>query len=259
MSLKDDLWIWGQTAGTHHAHNNNSWKLPGENKMETLEGAKFLGTPNIIRVAMAGSPTPPFDDEAELFKDQPKVVWSVVGDASTERTNTGGTDTAAVIDISRKYKNIIGGIMDDIFVKDRLENYTPEIIEACAKELHDANLELWSVIYEYNMEMDVASRLAPCDAITLWTWKGDQLINLEQTYENLKKLMLPHHKVYAGCYFWDYGNRRPLPMGLMKYQLEVYRKWYDEGKIEGIIMLSNCTADIGLETVDYVRQWIAEL
>jgi hypothetical protein len=32
-----------------------------------------------------------------------------------------------------------------------------------------------------------------------------------------------------------------------------------KGDIEGIIFCSNCIADIGLETVEYTRKWIAEV
>lgn len=259
MSLKDDLWIWGQSAGSHHRVGNNVWNLPGENRMESLEGAQYLGIPNICRVAIGDSPKPPFDAEAELLKDCPKVIWSVIGDATTTRTNTGGTDVQAVIDVSRKYPNIIGGVMDDLFVSDRMDFYTPEVIGECAQQLHENGLELWSVIYEYGLDKDVRAHLSHCDVVSIWTWCGENLSKLDETYENLCKLTAPGQKIYAGCYFWDYGNCRPLPLESMKLQLETYRKWYETGRIGGIVFCSNCIADIGLDTVEYTRKWIAEL
>ena len=45
-------------------------------------------------------------------------------------------------------------------------------------------------------------------------------------------------------------------MDLMKMQLEKYLEWYNEGKIKGVILCSNCIADIGLDTVDYTREWL---
>jgi hypothetical protein len=47
-----------------------------------------------------------------------------------------------------------------------------------------------------------------------------------------------------------------MPMDLMKMQLEKYLEWYNEGKIKGVILCSNCIADIGLDTVDYTREWL---
>lgn len=79
--LKDNLWIWGQPAGSHHKVENNMWNLPGENKMGPLEGAKHLGIPNICIVTSGDDPAPPFDNLAEELKECPNVVWSIIGDA----------------------------------------------------------------------------------------------------------------------------------------------------------------------------------
>ena len=69
MNLKEKLWIWGQDAGTHHLVLNNAWNLPGENKMGPVEGANYLGIPNMCRVAMGNKPEPPFDNEMEKLKN----------------------------------------------------------------------------------------------------------------------------------------------------------------------------------------------
>ena len=46
-------------------------------------------------------------------------------------------------------------------------------------------------------------------------------------------------------------------MDLMKYQLDKYLELYEQGKIKGVILCSNCIADLGLATVDYTREWLA--
>ena len=67
MKLRDTLWIWGQDAGSHHRTGNNTWNLPGENRMGPVEGCRYLGIPNCCRVVMGGHPTPPFDAEADAL------------------------------------------------------------------------------------------------------------------------------------------------------------------------------------------------
>lgn len=57
----------------------------------------------------------------------------------------------------------------------------------------------------------------------------------------------------------DYGERKPLTMDQMKYQLDKYYIWIKKRDIEGIIFCFNCIADIGLNTVDFTRKWIAEV
>ncbi len=113
MLLKDKLWLWGQNAGAHHAAHNNVWNLPGENKMTPIEGARYFGIPNMCRVVMGNKPEPPFDSEAELLKECDRVVWSLIGDAASARTDGGGDDLDELLRLAKKYPNITGGIMDD--------------------------------------------------------------------------------------------------------------------------------------------------
>lgn len=256
MGFKEDLFIWGQDPMSHHNTNNNLYKLPGENKMTPEEGVDFFGIPNVCRVSLNNEPKPPFDNEAEKLKKCGKVVWSVIGDAGTDRTSTGGTDVQPVIDVSKKYKNIIGGVMDDFFSEERLKVYTADVIKNLADTLHKENLELWTVLYEHELEKDISAHLKECDVVTFWTWGAKNLPDLDKNYEKVVELAGKDARIMMGCYMWDYGGRAPMPMDMMKYQLEKYKKWYDEGKICGIIFCSNCIADIGLDTVDYTVEWI---
>jgi len=45
----------------------------------------------------------------------------------------------------------------------------------------------------------------------------------------------------------------------MKKQCETGLRWIQEGKIDGMIFLANTTMDIGLESVEWTRQWIKEV
>ncbi len=253
-----DLWLWGQDAGSHHAVLDNAWNLPGENKMEPMEGAKYLGIPNMCRIAMSGLPEPPFDEEAKKFTECGEVVWSIMGDSESKRFNTGSTDVDAVLDIAKKFSNITGGVMDDFFSGTRMSVFTSEVLHGLAEKLHAQNLKLWTVVYAHDLEKDIAAHLQECDVISLWSWREEELSLLDESFVKLKSLLSPDKKIYAGCYFWDYGNSKALSMEAMQYQLERYEALYDEGTISGIIFCSNCIADIGLDTVEYTRKWIAE-
>ena len=57
MSIKDDFWLWGQVANSHHEEGNNIYNLPGVNKMTPLEGAKFFGIKNMCMVVMEDKPS----------------------------------------------------------------------------------------------------------------------------------------------------------------------------------------------------------
>jgi len=114
------------------------------------------------------------------------------------------------------------------------------------------------VWYTYQLEFKVSDYIKLCDVITLWTWKGSDLVNLDS---NLQKFVekTPGKRRFVGCYMWNYGERKPLTMDQMKYQLDKYYQWLKKGDVEGIIFCSNCIADIGLKTVEYTKKWISEV
>jgi len=262
--IKDMLWLWGQNAGSHHG-TKNPYKLPGKNLMETREGCDFFGINKCCRVTMAGyGPFPPFEAEAEKVKDLKEVVWSAIGDGGTEQHNNDQSDIDEVLRIAKIHPNISGAILDDFFHnvsgKD-LARHSVRSIQSMRDKLHNFNkrrLDLWVVWYTHQLDLNIADYLELFDVITMWTWNGSDLLNLDS---NIQKFIekTPGKRHLVGCYMWNYGEQKPLTMNQMKYQLDIYYQWLKNKKIEGIIFCSNAIADIELETVEYTRKWIAEM
>jgi hypothetical protein len=263
--IKDNFWLWGQNAGVHHG-TTNPYNLPGKNLMESREGCDFLGIKKCCRVAMGSGPFPPFDAEAEKIKDLKEVVWSAIGAGGLKQHNNDQSDLDEVLRIAEIYPNITGAIMDDFFLATEVPGkssgrHSIESIQRISDKLHNfkkRRLDLWVVWYTYQLDFKVNDYINLCDVITLWTWKGADLQNLDA---NIQKFVskTPGKRRLAGCYMWNYGERKPLTMDQMKYQLDKYYNWIKKGDIEGIIFCSNCIADIGLDTVDFTRKWIAEV
>jgi hypothetical protein len=129
------------------------------------------------------------------------------------------------------------------------------------KKLHGFNkckLDLWMVWYTYQLDYKVKEYVDLCDVITMWTWKGSELKDLDI---NIKKLLerAPEKRRLAGCYMWNYGECKPLSLDEMKLQCDKYYDWIHKGWIEGVIICSNCICDIGLDTAEWTRKWIAEI
>lgn len=61
-----------------------------------------------------------------------------------------------------------------------------------------------------------------------------------------------------GIYMHDYGGRKVMSNEDMRYQLYFAREMLEKDEINGIIICSNCIADIGLETVEITKQWLNE-
>jgi len=59
-----------------------------------------------------------------------------------------------------------------------------------------------------------------------------------------------------GCYMWDYGTHKPMPVDAMHLQVEQGLRWLEAGRIQGIIFLASCICDLNLEAVEWTRRWI---
>ncbi|MBE7025917.1 MAG: hypothetical protein E7408_07690, partial [Ruminococcaceae bacterium] len=246
MKLKNKLWLWGQTEGSHHI--NNAFGLPGMSRMTPLEGAYYFGIPNMCRVVMAGLPKPPFDQDAMVLDTMDNVVWSIIGDGGSGMVDF----TDEIVRLSQIYPNITGAIMDDFMSQARMKKFTPEVLRGFKKKLREEAarpLPLWTVIYVSELTEERRPYIAECDLLQMWTWRAEDLLHLEENLTKLKDLS-SGQKIMAGCYMWDYGNHKEMPAELMQLQLDTYYKWLKEGKIEGVIFCSNCCADLKLAASD---------
>src|SRR5262249_44674282 len=56
-----------------------------------------------------------------------------------------------------------------------------------------------------------------------------------------------------GCYLWDYGQKRPMPLELVQEQCAAGLEWIRQGRVEGVILLASCICDLELEAVGWAR------
>lgn len=271
MKIKDAIWLWGQDVMGHHRvgpKEENIWNLPGVNRMGPVEGAEFFGIGNICRVVMNGKPEPPFANEMEKLKNIPNVIWSILGDSGSDRQGSCADDLSGFLELAAKYPNLRGGVLDDFFRPanraedtDKLARLSLERLEEIRTQLHglDSPQELWVVIYESFLDDNYAPYLAKCDAVTFWTWYGRE--NLPRLSDNLKRTfeLSPRQKHLGGLYLYDYGNCTEISAELLKNQCDLYTDHLKSGKLQGVIICSNCIADIGLAAADYVRDWVREI
>ena len=110
-TVRDRLWIWGHVEGSY----DNSYGLPQNSHMTPIQGAEYLGIPNIIMVRYGGKPQPPFDDYAAQYRNVKRLMWSFVGDAGS---GTSQEEQDHVLELARKMPNITGLFMDDFFHGD---------------------------------------------------------------------------------------------------------------------------------------------
>ena len=137
---------------------------------------------------------------------------------------------------------------------------SPGALQALRSQLSlpERKLNLWVVLYGHQLALPVRDHLALCDKVTFWTWKAEDLEHLERDFGTVEALAPSCGKV-LGCYMWDYGTKRPMPVERMREQCEIGLRWLIEGRIEGMIFLASCICDLDLEAVEWTRRWIAEV
>jgi hypothetical protein len=118
-------------------------------------------------------------------------------------------------------------------------------------------LDLWVVLYTGEFGLPFLQQHLPlCDVVTMWTWQAADLALLGGNFAQFEKLVGDRRKV-PGLYLWDYGTGRPMPVEAMATQCELGLTWLQQGRIEGMIFLASCLCDLGLEAVEWTREWIA--
>ena len=258
-TIRDALWMWGQEAGSIHRHASNAWKLPGMSRMTPAEGAYYLGLPNIMIVRMANEPAPPFRQYALPLRRLKRIVWSIVGDASS-KDNDRQPDLEEVIRLGEDFPNLTGAIMDDFFRKDPAApgRYTPEQVAGFRRQLRAAKrpLDLYITLYAHNFDLPIRAHLEAVDAITFWTWNAKDLNSLESNFLRLEEISPPGQRKLLGLYMWDFGASAPMPMDAMEHQCRLGLEWLKSGRVEGLIFLASCIADLELEAVEYARRLI---
>ena len=258
-NVKDRLWLWCHEAGSH----NQSWGLPLPSRITPVEAASYLGIPNVIMVRYLGRPSLPFDQYALPFRSLKQLVWSVVG--ATGQSDQ--TERQHVLALAAREPKITGVILDDFFAGAFENGENGEVAALSLEQLRqlrsqlslaEHRLDLWAVLYEYQLEKPLNEYLELLDKMSFWTWDAGKLKELQRNFEKVEAIAPKCRKV-LGCYMWDYGKKKPMPLDLMQHQCRLGLEWLNAGRIDGMIFLASCICDLELEAVEWTRRWIAEI
>jgi hypothetical protein len=225
------------------------------------EAAFYLGLPNLIMVRYKGRPPLPLDQFAVPFQGLRRVVWSAVG----AHGQSNEEERSHVLDLAGRHSNITGVMLDDFFVDvpksgrqtaalslDQLREFRGRLAAGGRR------LDLWAVLYEHQLDPMLAPFLKLLDVVSLWAWDAEKVRNISESLGQLEALAPSCRKV-LGCYMWDYGRKSPMPLDVLKDLYGLGLDWLLEGRIEGMIFLASCICDLGLEAVEWTREWVAKI
>jgi hypothetical protein len=258
-TVRDRLWIFTCAANSDFLH------LGRRSVMTPVEGAFFLGVPNIIVVqssaqeAPHGRLEPPFAQHLVAMRPLKRIVWSVVGSGGFHSPQ----ETQEVLGLAGTTPNFAGIMLDDFFngaKEGKRAQLTVAELAEIRRQLRQGgrSLDIFLTLYVGQLDLPVGDYLGLVDVITLWTGNPAELMNLEA---NLKKAeaVAPKARKMLGCYVVDYGRKEGTPVPLMQRQCETGLRWLQERRIEGIIFLGNTTMDLGFASVEWTREWIQKV
>ncbi len=252
-AIRDRFWLWGHTAGSH----DSEWNLPGPSTISPVEAAGYLGIPNLLMIRYNGLPLMPYDQLTIPMRTLTRIGWGITG----ARGETSRAERDHVLDLAARTPNVTGLVMDDFINWDTGE---PELSLddlrdlATQREIPDRTLDLMTILYIHQLDVDIADYLSYCNQISLWTWHASDLEDLGANLARLEAIA-PEHELFLGCYMWDLGPRAPMPLDRFQRQCEQGLKWLRSGRITVMIFLASCYCDLELDTVEWLRGWIAEV
>jgi len=258
-TVRDRMWIFTCAA------NSDFPAIGRRSVMTPAEGAFFFGVPNIIMVqsstkeAPYGRFEPPFAQYTVALRPLKRVVWSVVGSGGFNSPS----ETEEVLALPKTTPNFAGVMLDDFFTgkaDGKRAQLTVEELKAIRQRLKQSNpkFDIMATLYVKHLELPLQDYLEMIDVLTLWNGNPADLVNLDTHMANVEKLA-PKARKMLGCYVVNYKDKTGLPVDLMRHQCETGLRWLRQGRIEGIIFLGNTTMDMGFESVEWTRQWIAKV
>ena len=276
LTVRDKFWMWGHIPGSL----DHQFNIPGESRMTPAEAATYFNVPNIIMVEIYASkwnpetkkldvdqgdwlPHPPYDPWLISFRPFKRVVWSVLWGGGMKKK-----EKLEMIrkDLSQKYPNIVGVQMDDFKKLGWSGKWygalPPADLDWMQHELKEKGqkLDLWGRFYvdAYPLEDYLLPSLTRVDVTHWWTWEAKNLAQFEDNFRKVEKV-IPKSRKVIGCFMWDFGGSKPMPISVMEKHCQMGLKMLREGRIEGMIFFGSPICDKNLETVEWTRNWIREV
>jgi hypothetical protein len=296
-TVRDHLWLFACPPGGDTDYLENAG-IRGGSRMTPVEGAHWLGLQNLLFVTqdhnrpralwteIKWKAKTTMEQWAISFESMQRVSWAAVGSSGG-----GGLKTVPdIVSIAKSSPHLTGIYLDD-FVKDRKKGsdgayvgkpaMTEEDLNAMRVQLGDVGrpMEVWTTIYAYDLDPQHAdythcdpplvNSLKHFDVIVLWTWKSEDLRDLEKSLARLEAVKPNSTRIALGIYLWDYTGideakkadptyrfGKPVPLDLMEYQCDLGLKWLNEGRVSDLVILGNSHLDIGINTAPWMREWI---
>ncbi|MBX7255949.1 MAG: hypothetical protein K1Y02_06275 [Candidatus Hydrogenedentes bacterium] len=161
--------------------------------------------------------------------------------------------------LAKQFSNVTGVYCDDLLGLMDSAQYGPgefANIRAAIRELNPA-LKLWSVVYTHEFEKkEFWAGMSPhMDVVTLWIWKSEDIVRMPEYVDQCRGLF-PDKPIVMGVYLRDYTKVAPVPVDLVKSQMDGVAELVEKGTLEGYTILGAVLIDGHRPQADAVRDFI---
>lgn len=269
----DRMWLWGHLSGQVDG-TNNLYNLDVAKSDYPMSAAlKELGLRNLNIVRWDR----PSLDALREFKDVKRLT--LPGSAhDAEKVKDYSLLHDHVFAVASKMENVVGIELDDYY-RSSLTNEVETMtaiggIPTCPaafgpKQLAELRrradrfrrpLDIRLVVYDglftqRKNPLDIIPAIDQATTVTYWTWKAENLKNLEKNFRFYRTLA-PTKPTFLGIYLYDFGGEREMTAEEMRFQLDFALRKFREGEIEGVVFLCSSIVNRDFEAIRLVKEWI---
>lgn len=272
-TLLDRCWLWGHETGQVDGEGNQ-WKLDSATSYYHMaDAARHMGLVN-LNVVRWDCPDKTFRDSLKGMK---RVTWPASAHP-VEKHPPYPVMWDWDFKVAEEMPNMAGIELDDFFMAAKTNvvwavtpqgrvKVCPTVFSyeelAAMRRRRDAcvrPLEMRLVFYDGLL----AQRKEPKDlvpfidlvtVVTYWTWKAKDIPKLRENFAKYR-MLAPTKPTFLGIYLYDFGDMKPMPMDMMKLQMEIGLDLWRKGEIEGFVFLCSSICNRDFPAVRYAREWI---
>lgn len=163
-----------------------------------------------------------------------------------------------VSELSLKFPNCTAAYIDDTHGVMGYDGYSPDVPRQIkeATTAHNPDMDLWMVVYTHEFEEEYwADWLGYADVIALWIWESKNIPEID-SYIHRCRERFPDTRLNMGIYLRDFSIPAPVPVELLKVQMESIAQHLQEGTLDGYAVLSTCMIDGQVAQAEFVRDFI---
>lgn len=251
VRIRDTFWLWGHPVNACR----NDIKPLRDMLVTPAECARYFGFPNVFYV--------PFGHEMDIEEYSKDLVGIEKSGISIEFwKDPAGNRMDETFKIASLFKNINRLVFDDFFNEASLHNSTwgdysiGQLLEI-RERIHAAGLEMWVVLYQHQLDLEIQEYLDVFDGVSFWFWSEPT----KEEYHKYSKLFMDKtvgKRRLIGCYLYDFGRNQEATPDLVRYQLDQNKILIHNGEIEGVILHNNNFGDLGFSAYEEAKLWMDE-